>query len=504
MDHKWIRLGALLGISASILIILLGIYFTPDYVARNMSPDGILEPTTINKINKIRMGAVIAGILILLYCILNWFQKHEIIRLKIFHNNYILWGAIFLFFAIFLSSGGFHHDINVFSYWSNFVYEHGIANAYKMNANYQPINFYLFYIIGFYQKYFGNISDTYNILTLIVLLFDMWGIWLITRFTASKRHIRIILFSFINIAFWYNTIIWGQLDSIFSTLAFASVYMAIKGNIKNALMFMLLSLNFKLQAIIFVPIILIFLLPFFYKPFHLKKTMVVLSGLIFMQLAIIFPFWIYEDIGRVKNVITGSIGYYSVVSMNAYNFWDLLLEGNLMALKDTIVVNGLSYKNWGLLLFFATSFIALTPLLVITFRKRNDEVILYSNNQNTLNIIFLSCGLIPLLFFFFNTQMHERYSHPAILFIFAFSYVNKNYIPLLLFSIAYFLNIDGVVREFTFLGSIGKKFLRNRDFIATLYAILILYMFFYLYKLSIKGQGIFSKFSTNKGQEEGK
>jgi hypothetical protein len=153
-------------------------------------------------------------------------------------------------------------------------------------------------------------------------------------------------------------------------------------------------------------------------------------------------------------------------------------------------------------MFFTTSFIALTPLLIITFRKRNDEVILYSNNQNTLNIIFLSCGLIPLLFFFFNTQMHERYSHPAFLFIFAFSYVNKNYIPLLLFSIAYFLNLDGVLHEFNFLGSIGKNFLRNRDFIATLYAILILYMFFYLYKLSIKGERIFSKSSTNKRQEE--
>jgi hypothetical protein len=230
--------------------------------------------------------------------------------------------------------------------------------------------------------------------------------------------------------------------------------------------------------------------------------MVVLSGLIFMQLVIIIPFWINEDLGRVENVITGAIGHFSVISIDAHNLWHLLLEGNLRALKDNIVVNGLSYRNWGLLMFFATSFIALTPLLIISFRKRNDEVILYSNNQNTLNIIFLSCGLIPLLFFFFNTQMHERYSHPAFLFIFAFSYVNKNYIPLLLFSIAYFLNLDGVLREFNFFGLRGKTILLTRDFIATYYALLILYMFFYLYKLSIKGERIFSKSSTNKRQEE--
>jgi hypothetical protein len=512
MDSKWTRLGALLGIIASILIILLGIYITPDYVAITLSPDGILHPSTINKINIIRMGAVIAGILILIfslapdliYRILNWFQKLEIIILKNFQNNYILWVAIFLFFAIFLPSGGFRNDIKFFASWSNFVYEHGIADAYKSRMNYQPINIYLFYIIGFYQKYFGNISDTYNILKLIVLIFDMWGIWLITRFTAPKRHIRILLFSFINIAFWYNTLIWGQIDSIFSTLAFASVYMAIKGNIKNALMFMLLSLNFKLQAIIFVPIILIFLLPFLYKPFHLKGIMVVLTSLLFTQLAIIFPNWLHQELGQVKNVITESIDYYPVVSMNAYNFWELLLEGNLITLKDNIVVNGLSYKNWGLLMFFVTSFIALTPLLIITFRKRNDEFIFYSNNQNTLNIIFLSCGLIPLLFFFFNTQMHERYSHPALLFIFAFSYVNKNCIPLMLFSIAYFLNLEGVLHAFKRFGLIDNPILFSRSFIATYYAILILYMFFYLYKLSIKGERIFSKSSINNRQEEGK
>ena len=332
----------------------------------------------------------------------------------------------------------------------------------------------------------------------------MWGIWLITRFTAPKRHTRIILFSFINIAFWYNTIIWGQVDSIFSTMAFASVYMAIKGNIKNALMFMLLSLNFKLQPIIFVPIILIFLVPYFFKVFDLKKILVVLSSLIFIQLAIIFPFLIPEELGRIKNVVTGAVDFHAVVSMNAYNFWDLLLEGNLMTLKDNIVVNGLSYKYWGLLMFFATSFIALTPLLIITFRKRNDEVILYSNNQNTLNIIFLSCGLIPLLFFFFNTQMHERYSHPAFLFIFAFSYVNKNYIPLLLFSIAYFLNLDGVLHAFKLFGLRKNPILFSRDLIAAYYAMLILYLFLYLYKLSIKGERIFSKPSTDRRQEEGK
>ena len=83
MVIKLINLYALIGTIAGIIIILIGIFITPDFVAINLSPDGILEPTTINKINIVRICAVIAGILILIFSIvtellnstLNWLQK---------------------------------------------------------------------------------------------------------------------------------------------------------------------------------------------------------------------------------------------------------------------------------------------------------------------------------------------------------------------------------------------------------------------------------------------
>ena len=95
VDNSWIKFDALIGIIASILIILLSIYVSPDYVARNLSPDGILSSSTINRINIIRTGVVIAGLLMLissitsiilpnlLYYALKWLQKHEIIILVV-------------------------------------------------------------------------------------------------------------------------------------------------------------------------------------------------------------------------------------------------------------------------------------------------------------------------------------------------------------------------------------------------------------------------------------
>ena len=44
--------------------------------------------------------------------------------------------------------------------------------------------------------------------------------------------------------------------------------------------------------------------------------------------------------------------------------------------------------------------------------------------EQKLWIIFI---LSPLLFFYFNTQMHERYSHPAIILLFAYGLVYKKY-----------------------------------------------------------------------------
>ena len=45
-------------------------------------------------------------------------------------------------------------------------------------------------------------------------------------------------------------------------------------------------------------------------------------------------------------------------------------------------------------------------------------------------------------FFFFNTQMHERYSHPAMLMAFLYGILNKNYWIYGITSIAYFLNME--------------------------------------------------------------
>lgn len=79
------------------------------------------------------------------------------------------------------------------------------------------------------------------------------------------------LFYLVNIAVLYNVIIWSQVDIILTCFVFISVYYAMKNKALLAIVFLILGLNFKLHAIIFVPVIGLLLLPGMIHSFSIKK-----------------------------------------------------------------------------------------------------------------------------------------------------------------------------------------------------------------------------------------
>jgi len=106
--------------------------------------------------------------------------------------------------------------------------------------------------------------------------------------------------------------------------------------------------------------------------------------------------------------------------------------------------------------------------------------------------IWLTAALIGLIFFFFNTQMHERYSHYAFIFITVYAFSKRHYIPYILFSIAYLLNLDAVLEWFHkddtqqyFIRKGGELIMMGepppiwfrQNFIALLFAVTIVYLY---------------------------
>lgn len=385
---------------------------------------------------------------------------------------------IFIFLCFSLPTVNFSLDMKYWASWSTSFLEYGIVKGYEMSdCNYLPIYMYILKLNGWLHGTSAEIYKNINNLKIFTLLFDIMGIYVILqyliKFNISPYKVFLVLF---NISYLYNSIIWGQVDSIFTFFIFVSVFFALYERVSWSIVFFVLALNTKLQAIIFSPIIAIILIPQVFK--NPKSLIVGLLGGLLIQLIIISPFIIENKLNVLLKVVFGSVGYFPVVSKNAFNLWHLFLQGDLSETSDEILFWGITYKSWGFILFFFFSFLALIPLLITTIQlmiEKSEKTIEY------YKIVFLTSALIPLVFFYFNTQMHERYCHPMIIFIAIYALISSNYICYILLSIAYFLNLEKIVMSLN-LKSYGTLIFDNR-FISFLFLLSLLYILFQLYSI---------------------
>lgn len=362
-----------------------------------------------------------------------------------------------------------------------FTYENGLGNVYHSGTDYLPLFHYVLKLFGSLREGSEDIIANIHHLKLWILPFHFITAFFIAlmikkKDETSEKQVYHALLYVLNAAVLYNTIIWGQVDEILTCLILIATFYAYEQRVTLSLVFLLLAINFKLQAIVFLPVLGLLLLPVVIKTFSFKRLTLWIVIPVAIQLCILLPFISTGTIPNLMNVITGSVGKYPVVSLNAYNIWDFLIKGDLLNTADDTIYRGLSYKSWGLLMFFSTSALALFPLLKRGYTalvKRQDFFV-------PLEKLLLICALIPLLFFYFNTQMHERYSHPAIAFLTAYSIYTGRYFITVLGSVAYFLNLERVL-HFLQLHNY-ETVIFDRMFISGLYLLLIILLFIFLYK----------------------
>ena len=288
------------------------------------------------------------------------------------------------------------------------------------------------------------------------------------------------LYYLVNIAVLYNVIIWSQVDIILTCFVFISVYFAIHHKALLSVVFLVVALNFKLHAVIFFPVIGLLLLPDMVQSFSFKKSVISILVVFVLQFLIVLPFILGGSIQNLPGVITGSVGKFSVISAYAFNLWHLLLKGDLANLPDTVVAFGLTYNTWGLLLFFTSSFIALFPFLKQVYVSLKTKKAL----QLPIETILITCALIPVLFFYFNTQMHERYSHPALVFLITYGILQKKPLLPVIASVAYFLNLEAELK-FLALPKYSTLIFDSR-FISVLWLMTMLGLYLQLYGVSLK------------------
>jgi Gpi18-like mannosyltransferase len=398
--------------------------------------------------------------------------------------HYTFYFFLFLIFIFFLPTTRFELDMFCWKEWTKFIFDNGLQNAYRSGTDYMPLMQYFMYGFGLIQGSIENIEKNINYIKIIPIVFDFLGGFILLKIIEKKiyaagERFNNSLFFFLNIAIFYNALFWGQVDGVLSTLVFTSIYFAIEKKLSLAYLFLVIAVNFKLQAIIFIPVLVFLTLPdlISFKTGH--RAIIIIALIISVQLIILLPFILNNDLLLVIKAVRESFSKYPVISMNSAGVWNLFIPGDLSHTPDSILFLGIKLKTWGLVMFFMTSFVALLPLIKVCLHQLTGK----QTFTVPLNKVFIICGLIPLLFSYLNTEMHERYLHPALIFLVTYSIISRNFVPTILICLAYTLNLEHAI-QVLHLKTYGTLPF-SRIFLAIIYLICIILLFNKLYDSKI-------------------
>ncbi|MCR5888778.1 hypothetical protein LRS06_13570 [Hymenobacter sp. J193] len=344
---------------------------------------------------------------------------------------------------------GYEGDVDCWTRWATFIYENGLPNVYELpDNNYNPFYHYVLWLYGKMMGSTGKIFHFRHYLKAFTLLFDFAGAILVSRFVAgAERRFILSLLLLFNIGYLYNTLVWEQVDAIFTFFALAAVVAALRRRTIASTLLYVLALNAKTQAIIFLPLLLLLWLPQWLSTGR-RQVLPALGAAAGLQALLLFPFLVLarqDAWPHIVNLNLHAADMYPFITMNAYNLWVLIHpDGPFHFVSDwhdtTVGAAGLTYRQWGMVCFMAALAIGLVPVALLSVRTFLSRQLPASSREQA--IIFLTGTLIPLLFTYFNTQMHERYWHSALLFLAAYSFLTRRYVLFVLLSFTYFLQLE--------------------------------------------------------------
>ncbi|MCF8257421.1 MAG: hypothetical protein K9J06_07710 [Flavobacteriales bacterium] len=355
---------------------------------------------------------------------------------------YLLFAGVFALLVALMPDAGF--DKYYWITWTQQIMADGLGNIYtNPEVNNHPL---ILFVLKMFSLFFSSPEAiTYtsvNWLKALVLPFDILTLMLVVHvLKRTGNPINGVLVFFMNPAFWYNTVIWGQVDTIHTFLVLGALLFAERGQWRWAGVVLLIAINFKLQAIIFTPLILVFVMPYIRERGWPAAALqiAILAG---VQMLIFAPFWLAGRLPETFQALTSrSIDHFPVLSKNAYNFWHFVTD-DPYSFPDQRRVLGIPLKVWGVMQFWTSSAMVMMPMVLAVANGAFDNL----RRNERLGTIFQVSALITLGFFLFNTQMHERYVHPALLFSGLFALLTGRGTVFGLITAGYLLNMEAVMR----------------------------------------------------------
>lgn len=297
------------------------------------------------------------------------------------------------------------------SLWYQFIVDHKGWESLKHNFyNYNPPYIYLFVI----AYYLFPQASALIVIKSISLIFDFIGAFLVykivkVKYPHNSRPITALIVTLFAPTVVINSSFWGQCDFIYTTGLLACLYFLLKQQDRLACIAFGIALAFKMQAIFFVPLLLILALKkfiswhnFLFIPpiFALSLLPAYLAGRPLQDLLAIYP----AQTNTFKHLVAQAPNLYYWVPF---------------PYSPTLVLMGLGF----------------TAIIVLLLTWK-----LYTTKFTVTPDIIIQLAMICVVMMpFILPKMHERYFFPAdiISIIFAFYYPRYFFVPLVIITSSY-------------------------------------------------------------------
>ena len=340
------------------------------------------------------------------------------------------WFLLFLFLVAllirfcFIPNPGFEADIAFWKSWGLAPYDHGLIDGLDLTNNNYPTPFgYLLWVITTVYSIFANphlftdfwANTNLLFLTLIKLpaiLADL-GIAAIIIYIGKNAkklgfptlpelfYLTLAALYLFNPVSILDSAVWGQVDSLGVFLFLGSVVLLLSKNPFLAGLLYMIALMTKLQNMIYGPLFFLFAWQYLGRAGLIKALIGGTVGFFGLNI----EFLLAGRMNRVITSLTANYDYFPYLSLNAYNLWWIVAKGFGMQVSDKILAIGLvNAKTLGLLLFSSSYALAAFTML-------------QKKNTNIVYTFFLSLIIAAGGFFLFQTQSHDRYAFPIIVFL---------------------------------------------------------------------------------------
>lgn len=300
----------------------------------------------------------------------------------------------------------FPNETSDYKYYLSAWVDHLIVNGFDFTENFSNYNFPYLYLLWFGTLFTHDgliIIKTIGLLSDLLLAFSVYKtirFYSLSKFWGSVSFLIILALPEVLI----NSSLWGQTDSLFTSLIIFALYFFVKDKPYYAWLFVGLAFSFKIQTVFILPALIVW---FIWKRLPLRS---VLPGLVVFG-ALLIPAWIAgRKWDQLLYAFASQIGNNKKMTVNI---------PNISVFFDNIAIPGLRSA----LIFISLSVVCIMIILSIRFKDT-----LMSDDLSLIKLASISAFVLPFLL----PNMLDRYYFVGSMLLVILALLNYQYIILVI------------------------------------------------------------------------